>query len=163
MKNAYLYLYCLMVFTCLACEDHLVYRNKHQLPHHVWPVTAVQRFDFYITDPRQAYKIILLVDNRLTYPYQNLFIACGLKGSEGELLQTLLKDCQLFESKTGKPLGKGWRRTKKHEFILLPAYQFQQPGNYQLELTQFMRADELIGIEAIGIQVSKASLQATSK
>jgi gliding motility-associated lipoprotein GldH len=154
MKN--LYLYCLILFICLACEDSIIYQEKHVCMHQLWPTTTAQEFSFPITDSTQAYDIILLVTNQPDYPYQNLFVAYTLKTATTQTLQQGLSNCILFEPKTGKPLGEGWFQSKKHQFVVLPGYQFQQPGNYCIELNQFMRTDTLQGIQSIGIQITKA-------
>jgi gliding motility-associated lipoprotein GldH len=152
------YLYCLIGLLCWACEgNHIIYQNTHTLAHKIWPTTAIEHFTFYIADPTQAYDIALLITNNPTYPYQNLFISYELKGEKEHLLQRGLQEGMLFEPKTGKPLGTGWNKKKNHQFVLLRGCQFPNPGTYQVDLTQFMRTEDLAGIEAIGIQVARAT------
>jgi gliding motility-associated lipoprotein GldH len=154
-------LYCLIGLLCLACEgNHTIYQNTHTLVHKIWPTTAIQHFTFQVVDTTQAYDITLLVSNNPTYPYQNLFVSYDLQDEKEHILQKCLKEYRLFDPKTGKPLGIGWNKKKSHQFVLLQGYQFANSGTYHLALTQFMRTEDLAGIEAIGIQVSKAIVPA---
>ncbi len=149
-------LYSLLWLLCWACQSTTIYQETHTFPKKSWPATAIQRFTFQVSDTTQAYDICLLVKNTPDYPYQNLFIAYELQDGNAQLWQKELKDYGLFEKKTGKPLGTGWGKTKKHQSILLQGHHFAEPGEYTLNLTQFMRTEDLVGIAAIGIQVNKA-------
>jgi gliding motility-associated lipoprotein GldH len=152
------YLYCLIGLLCLACEGNTIYQKVYTLSNKIWPATAIQHFTFHVSDTIQAYEIILLITNNPTYPYQNLFVSYDLQNEKEHLLKRELQEYRLFEPKTGKPIGAGWCKKKSHQFILLQGYQFPSPGTYHLYLTQFMRTEDLAGIEAIGIQVSKATV-----
>lgn len=147
--------YYLGLFLLFACEGNQIYQNTHTLAQQTWPATAVQTFTFQVVDTTQAYDIDLCIKNTQAYPYQNFFIAYALQDQAQQLLQNGLEDYMLFEEKTGKPLGTGYGKIKNNQFVLLKNYYFTEPGLYTLNLTQFMRTQNLGGVHAIGIKVNK--------
>jgi hypothetical protein len=73
-----------------------------------------------------------------------------LKDSLGQSVETKLLDIPLFESKTGKPLGDGYGGTfTKYDTLPL------DNTFSSIHLIQYMRVDELSGIETVGLKVLK--------
>jgi gliding motility-associated lipoprotein GldH len=143
-----------------ACETNTVYTYKLKIT--TWHREKPLQFNFPIKDISQPYDICVLIKNTPEYPYQNFYFTYYLKDSQSTLLATELKNYQLFEAKTGNPLGKGWTKNKNHEVIIIKNYYFTHPGTYILELAQFMRMEMLPGIETVGIKICKSN-QITAK
>ena len=59
--------------------------------------------------------------------------------------------------KDGEWLGKGSGDIFTFNFPLLTNFRFAKPGKYEIEITQNMRDNPLVGISDIGITVSKQS------
>lgn len=139
----------LSLFLFYACGHSSIYQTSTSLANSQWPASSLLDFSFQVKDETCAYDIYLLVKNTPDYPYQNLYVTYYLEdGTHKEL-----KNYALFDVKTGKPLGKGWRKSKRHEFLLTTGRQFPQPGFYTLRLAHFMRTDHLSGLQTIGIKV----------
>lgn len=151
-KNKWAYWLGLCLF--YACGQTTIYQSSISLNGSQWPESTVIDFSFQVKDETQVYDIYLLVKNTPAYPYQNLYITHYLEDGTQQLLHKELKNYVLFESKTGKPLGKGGGKSKHHEFLVTTGHRFSQPGLYTLKLAHFMRTAMLPGIQAIGIKVA---------
>lgn len=92
---------------------------------------------------------ILAVKYNNNYPYRNLYLRYILTDSLGEVMESELINIALFESTSGRPLGKGYGSTfTKYDTL---AFQNQEP--YQkIEFLQYMRLEDVEGIEAIGLK-----------
>ena len=98
--------------------------------------------------------------NSVSYPWSRLFITYYLQDSTGKDLQTKLLNEDLFDTKSGKPLGEsGLGDIYDHQFQVLRDYQFAYPGKYKMKFEQFMRTDTLHGILAVGLRVERADLK----
>eukprot|EP01132_Coremiostelium_polycephalum_P000226 gene226-301_t len=137
----------------LHCASHTVYQHIHTLPKQGWSRANHSQFQFTIADNTHPHQINLILSHTPEYPFQNLYITYYLKDSKGKIHHTALKNHLLFDPKTGKPLGKGLGQRKVHAFALCEDYHFDAPGNYTIEVVQFMRMEDLIGISSVGIQV----------
>ncbi len=61
---------------------------------------------------------------------------------------------QIFDQKSGEPLGdSGLGDIYDHQFLLMKNYQFVAPGKYKMVFEQYMRADTVQGILAVGVRV----------
>jgi gliding motility-associated lipoprotein GldH len=151
-----IYYWVVLLLLC-ACEPVTVYQNTITLPEAQWHVDFLPEFQFQVKDAKEPHYIYLIVEHTPNYPYQNLYLTYYLEDDTQTLRETSLKNYKLFDAKTGKPLGSGFGKTKHHAFVLLNNYAFSQPGLYTLKLEQFMRADALPGLQAIGIKVLRAT------
>jgi gliding motility-associated lipoprotein GldH len=137
-----------------GCEQGVVYSHSVVLEGGEWPVEEVLDFSFQIDDAAQTYDVYLLLESRPDYPYQNFYVTYYLQGAaEGGLLGKALRHYEIFDLKSGKPLGSGLGRCKQHQYLLVEGCQFPQPGTYTLGLEHFMRTDILHGLHAVGIKV----------
>lgn len=146
-----------------ACETTTIYQNTATLADHTWPADSLLNFSFHVHDTTQPYDIYLMVKNTQEYPYQNLYITYYLEDATQTLLNTELRNYALFEVKTGKPWGSGWKKVKSHAFIVLKDHHFLWPGLYTLKLAQFMRTEALPGLHAVGIKVAKSTQNSQEK
>lgn len=139
-----------------ACQPSSIYKDKVKFTDQVWQLALTPTFRFQVEDTTQPYHIFFYIKNSLEYPYRNLYITYYLEDAAGSSLCTELKNFELFDAKTGKPLGQGWGQTQSQEFLLLENYRFPR-GEYTLKVEHFMRTDNLPGVRAIGIKVSKVN------
>jgi gliding motility-associated lipoprotein GldH len=146
----------LFTLTLIGCSVNGRNIITHTLNGNTWHRNNNLQFNFCIQDATQPYDIYLLIKDTPAYPYQNFYITYYLKDTQSTVLTTELKNYLLFDPKTGKPLGKGWSKNKNHELILLKNYYFSKPGDYTVELAQFMRTEALLGIHTVGIKICKA-------
>lgn len=140
----------------LACHNERVFEQNEDLADQIWPVTTKPAFDFIIQDTAIAYNLYCNIRNEVSYPKANLYFTYYLKDSSGLTLQKKLISHFLFDKKTGKPFGKsGLGDIYDHQISILKNYKFKNASKYSVSFEQFMRADSLQGILAVGLRVEK--------
>lgn len=137
----------LAVLVCLvSCESDRVFEAYRGMESGEWAVHDTVRFDPIIRD--QNIFVVLGVKYNNDYGFRNLFVRYAIKDSLHQTLDTKLMDVPLFESGSGRPLGKGFGATFT-KYDTLPIGQ----AFARIDLLQYMRIDTLDGIEAIGVKV----------
>lgn len=117
----------------------------------VWNKKTEHQFDFKITDAQNPKNIIFVVRNNNDYPYSNirLFVNFSANKKSDTLNYILARP-------DGEWIGKGFGETKETLFQYKLNYKFPKNGDYSLGIKQAMRADQLKGIEDIGIKIETA-------
>lgn len=146
----------LILLVLAGCDDSRVYEVNNEFDDKYWLADSTQTFNFAITDSASAYNIYYNLRNSVSYPFRNIYVRYQLRDSSGNILQTDLVNGDLFESKTGKPLGDGLGDVFDHRFIILNDYTFPASGTYEVDLSQYMRRDTLPEILAVGIRIEKS-------
>ncbi|MTI31702.1 gliding motility lipoprotein GldH [Xanthovirga aplysinae] len=139
-----------------ACDSKRLYEKNVDFEQKYWAVNNIPEFVFDVADPTISYNIYFNVRNTLSFPYQNLYVTYYLEDSTGNLLSSALQNLVLFDKKTGAPLGKGLGDIFDHQIPVLSNYKFEQGGQYQLRVEQFMRTDTLSDVLSVGVRVEKA-------
>ena len=151
--------YCILpiAYFLTSCDPHRLYEDNVEFKDRTWKVYEEPRFEFIIPDTSQRYNLYYNVRNSLDYPYARIFITYHLYDSTGKELSTKLVYHDLFDQKTGRPLGdSGLGDLYDHGFLLLNEHRFNYKGKYSVKLDQFMRQDTLKGVIAVGVRVEKA-------
>jgi len=148
----------LLVGLCLtSCSDNRVYEEYTDFENREWLVSDKPSFEFVVDDTSLRYNVLGNVRNAVSYPYSRMFMKYSLQDSTGKELQHALVSEFLFDTKTGKPLGKsGLGDIYDHQTPLLKNYSFATPGKYKVVLEQFMRTDTLSGVLAVGLRLERA-------
>jgi gliding motility-associated lipoprotein GldH len=147
----------LLGLVLVGCDKSRVYEVNHDFNERTWKITETPKFEFIIKDLGKRYNIYYNVRNSLDYPYARLFVNYSLHDSTGVELSKKMVSEFLFDQKTGQPLGSGGLGdVYDHQFPLLKEFEFKQQGKYTLRLEQFMRADTLLGVLAVGTRVEIA-------
>lgn len=143
-----------------ACHNDRVFERNEDLNDRVWSVDNKPAFDFVIEDTTIKYNLYCNIRNEVSYPKANLYFTYYLKDSTGVQLEKKLITEFLFDKKTGKPFGKsGLGDIYDHQILILKNYKFKRISQYTVSFEQFMRADTLQGIIAVGLRVEKAPLE----
>jgi gliding motility-associated lipoprotein GldH len=148
----------LAVAVLSACGRNSLYEKNVDLDKRMWIADSTFSFTFKVTDPSPTYDIFLNVRNTLAYPYQNIYIQSEMKNGQGEVLLKQLNNIQLFDTRSGKPFGKGLGDIFSHEYKAITGYQFSDTGQYTIELQQYMRRDTLPELLSVGIGVVEKSI-----
>ncbi|WP_339044687.1 gliding motility lipoprotein GldH [Cardinium endosymbiont of Tipula unca] len=146
----------LIAFFIFGCEDDHLIQKVFEFPRNAWDVEKKTFCEFNIVSPDQPYDLVLLVNSNAIYPYQNLYIRYCLEGEE--VSESAMIELQLFDKKTGKPLGYGWGDTKLYQFSLLSNYIFKKTGVYRFQLEHVMRQKVLLGIERVVFRIKPTKL-----
>ena len=137
-----------------GCDNQRVFENYVDFEDRYWLVDEKPAFEFEITDPQKKYNIYANVRNSLSYTWHNLYVNYSLTDSTGTPLKKSLMNEQIFDQESGEPLGdSGLGDIYDHQFLLMKDYQFAAPGKYRMIFEQYMRADTVQGILAVGVRV----------
>ncbi|MBS1489501.1 MAG: gliding motility lipoprotein GldH [Bacteroidetes bacterium] len=137
-----------------ACDSQRLFEKNTEFKERTWKINEPAEFEFQITDTVKKYNLLLNVRNSLEYPYARLFFNYELTSPDSKSLSKNLVAEFLFDQKTGQPFGtSSLGDVYDHRFPLLQNYSFNKTGMYRLKVEQFMRADSLPGIVAVGLRV----------
>jgi gliding motility-associated lipoprotein GldH len=138
----------LLAFT--SCVDERVYEDFQKLPSQGW--SAQDSLIFELDGLPESFGPNLIgVRFKEDYPYANIYVRLITQDSSFQILQNQLINLTLFEI-NGEPVGEGFGGT----YTLYDTLPFKiQSRAKQVVLLQYMRKEELQGIEAIGLKILK--------
>lgn len=149
MKKTYWLLFLLVT----ACDPERLYEQNHDFDKRCWNTVEKPEFSFLISDTTTAYNIYVNIRNDNDYPFSNLYFTFRLSDATGVIQEKLLS-AELFDRKSGKPLGSsGIGYLFDHRIPVLQNYRFTGPGTYTIRFEHFMRTDTLCGIRAMGLRI----------
>ncbi len=143
-----------VLFLLANCMDSSGYVQIKNLNGN-WGKKAEQKFDFKIKDAQNPKNIIFVVRNNNDYPYSNIrfFVNFSDLKTKKKITDTLNYNLAL---PNGEWIGKGFGDTKETLFQYKLNYKFPANGDYSIGISQAMRADQLKGIEDIGVKIETA-------
>ena len=147
----------IIVIACVAqaCDTSRMYEMNYDLPNKVWVSDSVLNFQFEIENIDQPTNLYYNIRNTLSYPFQNLYVKYTLQDTLGNVYDQNLINQDLFDVKTGRPLGSGLGDVFDHQFELLKNYKFDRTGKYEVLLQHYMRPDTLKDVISVGIRLER--------
>lgn len=143
-----------------ACDTNRVFEKNISLEDQLWLINNKPSFDFVVTDTASRYNLYCNIRNEVSYPKSNIYFTYYLTDTTGKVFEKKLISEFLFDKKTGKPFGKtALGDIYDHSIPILKRYAFKQPNTYRVTFEQFMRADSLAGILAVGLRIEKAEVE----
>ena len=143
----------LMVLGMASCNTDRVFEEYQGMPDLHWNLEDTVSFELEATAPNAALPLLGLRYND-TYEFHNLYVRYLLTDSLGKVLGDSLVNIHLFDPKSGKPLGKGFGNVYT-KYDTLPNLGIPQDQKHQFRFIQYMRTEELKGIEAVGLKISR--------
>ena len=146
----------LIGFMCLvmgltSCSGDRIFEEFQAVPTGSWYVNDSINFELNQLALKNQKSLIAVRFNE-TYKFSNCYIRIICKDSADVILENRLINMPLFDSKSGKPLGKGFGNTlTKYDTIPF----LLDPNTQNVTLLQYMREDQLDGIEAVGFKILK--------
>ncbi|SIS69717.1 gliding motility-associated lipoprotein GldH [Belliella pelovolcani] len=147
----FFYGFCLTITLSLlqACSGDRVFEAYQGMEKQSWNINDTVSFDL---NPQENTIGLIAVKYNTDYAYRNLYFKYFLSDSAGNTLESQLLNIRLFDSKEGKPTGKGFGST----FTRMDTLPIESHDQYhKIEFVQYMRVDDLEGIEAIGFKQVK--------
>jgi len=141
-------------FILFSCTEDRHFEENQDFKNRVWGMEESVRFEFEIDSVEIPYQVMLNIRNTMDYPYRNLYIKYHLRDST-HLLKDKLLNIKLFEAKSGKPYGKNQSDIFSHQLLVEDSVYFPEKGKYTVELQQYMREKELLGIVSAGIRIEE--------
>ncbi|MDN5205677.1 gliding motility lipoprotein GldH [Fulvivirgaceae bacterium BMA10] len=148
-------IFCVLILN--ACDSSRVFEQNTDLENGYWPKNDVKAFDFEIKDETEAYNIYYNIRNSISYPYHNLYLTYSIEDSLGNNISQALQNMNLFDPKTGEPVGSGLGDIFDIQILALKDFKFKHPGKYTFRMQQFMRMDTLPDILAVGMRIERAT------
>jgi gliding motility-associated lipoprotein GldH len=145
------FLFFLLVTLAFGCSDDRIYEDFQAVPTGNWGMQDTIRFDLGDLDLTGRKSMIAVRFNE-GYPFSNCYVRVISYDSAGVILENKLINMPLFDSKSGEPLGKGIGSTYT-KYDTLP-FSFK-PETRSLTVLQYMRTEQLTGIEALGVKILK--------
>lgn len=134
-----------------SCAQDRVFEEFHAFESQSWNEKDSISFDFRAVKEKQGRKLIGVRFNE-NYPFSNFYIRIITEDTLGMILENKLLNVPLFDSKSGEPRGKGFGNT----FTFYDTIPFEfSDQTVSVKLLQYMRQENIIGIEAIGIKIEK--------
>ncbi|MBS9522820.1 gliding motility lipoprotein GldH [Litoribacter ruber] len=131
-----------------ACDQNRVFEDFQGMPAIRWTVEDTVTFE---TDwEAEGHTAFVAVRYNTDYDYHNLYVRYFLEDTVSQAVEEKLVNLQLFDSKTGKPLGDGFGST----YTLYDTLPIEQNGQ-KISFVQYMRQKELKGIEAVGFKITR--------
>lgn len=140
-----------------GCSRNKIFDKISDLDGRAWPKSRPVIFQFNIRDTHPEYSLEYNIRNSVLYKYYNLYLSYTLEDTLGNVLDSALTSYDLFDAKTGKPLGDGLGDIFDHEFPVRDHYRFNNPGVYRFIIKQYMREDTLMEIMSVGLIVRKSN------
>ena len=148
----------LLVLTCLSalffgssCSGDRVYEEFHSFNTQSWNEKDSIAFDLSELKQKSGTNLIGITFTEI-FPFSNFYIRVISEDSSGVILDNKLVNIPLFDSKSGKPKGNGFGST----YTFYDTLPFQISENTsKLIYLQYMRQDNLPGVEAVGFKILK--------
>lgn len=155
-KSGLVFLSFIILLLASSCDKSRIYEKNIDFKDNDWYVDSVATFSFQINQVSTEYNVLTNVRNAISYPFANLYIKYYLFGPDGKVIESKLLRLPLFDKKSGKPYGDGLGDIFDHQFALLKNHQFKEPGNYKIQIKQYMRQDPLPFVMSLGVRVEIA-------
>ncbi|MFD2037297.1 gliding motility lipoprotein GldH [Belliella marina] len=137
-----------MLILLVSCNGDRIFEDYKGMERQSWNITDTIAFDLPI--PRDESNALIGIKYNLDYKFRNLYVKYFLSDSLGVKFESQLLNISLFDSKGGRPTGSGFGSIFTR-FDTLPLISGEQYT--KIEFVQYMRVDELIGIEAVGFKL----------
>ncbi|PRY87450.1 gliding motility lipoprotein GldH [Mongoliibacter ruber] len=142
--------YFLTVMILWSCDSERVFEKYQGMETQYWHINDT--VSFYFESPLEASASLIAVKYNQDYEFRNLYLRYFLMDSMGNEVESQLVNIPLFESTSGKPLGEGFGST----FTRFDTLPLELGENYHsIHFVQYMRVDQLKGIEAVGLKRTK--------
>ncbi|SMD43867.1 gliding motility-associated lipoprotein GldH [Aquiflexum balticum DSM 16537] len=136
----------------MGCDSSRLYEEYRGMDSGSWNLTDT--VTFVVPKPLPDSKTLLAIKYNNEYEFRNLYLTYFLKDSLNQTIESQLIEIPLFDSKSGKPLGKGYGNTfTKFDTISINSSEVFS----SIQMVQYMRTDQLKGIESLGLKILKNS------
>ncbi|MBB6327454.1 gliding motility-associated lipoprotein GldH [Algoriphagus iocasae] len=151
MNKAFVFLCFITLLGSFACSEDRIFEEFQPLTNQSWGIEDSLTFDLSKIEPMGHPSLIAFRFNE-EYTFSNCYVRVLSKDSLGVIIENKLINVPLFDSKTGEPQGDGFGST--YTFYDTLPFQFQA-GTKSVTLLQYMRQNQLPGIESVGLKILK--------
>lgn len=150
-----------LLFLTASCkEKELSYAYFHELKNAEWKQTDTLFFEIDSTlfSINESYTLSLEVSNSPKYPYRNIWISAQQNFENDSIFSEVEKELELADE-SGKWNGNGFGILYQSSFIIEENLIFKNKHSYVIKIRHKMEDNPLIGIEKIGVKLSKKNMK----
>lgn len=142
-----------LLWVVTGCHSDTLYQKEVTLPESGWARNEAISYEFEIKDTTVFYELMLDVEAKDVYRYQNLYININTQFPDGKLE----KDIVSLELGTpgGKWHGKCSGGTCRVPIQLQQKFRFPVKGDYKINLEQFTRIDTIKDLSSLRLSINK--------
>jgi gliding motility-associated lipoprotein GldH len=134
-----------------SCSQDRVFEDFYSFDSQSWSEKDTATFDLKEIKEKNGQKLIAVRYSE-EYPFSNCYIRVISRDTTGIILDNKLVNVPLFDSKSGRPMGKGFGNT----FMLYDTLPFEiSEHTSEVRFIQYMRQESLPGLEAVGLKILK--------
>lgn len=163
LKHRIFFASCLIFLCLISCSKQDTYFHIHEIKDAKWAQndtlrvtidTVMLRLDSVLFEANMPYTLSLEVTNNVSYPYRNIWFFIQSNFNSDSTYTTESKEYQLADIE-GKWLGAGFGSLYQSSFPVADNIYFNEKRNYYIKIEHGMRDEPLIGIEKVGLKLSK--------
>jgi gliding motility-associated lipoprotein GldH len=154
-RNKRLFIAFVFGILLISCDAGLVFEENRPLENAVWRASEPQSFSFEILDTVSPHNLYVNIRNGDDYPYMNIFLFVEIKFPNGKTASDTL-ECVLADSH-GKWLGSGLGAIHDNRILYRKNTSFPVPGQYEVQIAQAMRNEELASVYDVGLRIARIS------
>ena len=143
---------CVFLITVFACNNGRVFGEYKTIPRAMWHRDSMFVFQVPVSDTIQNHNLFINVRNDIEYKYSNLWLFINIVKPGDSTAVTDTLEVTLADP-TGKWLGNGFGGVKTNETLFKKNVFFPVAGNYEIQIKQGMRGQQLEGITEVGVRV----------
>ena len=144
----------LLAISLWACDDDYLVNQTQTIPNESWQIEDTLVFPFEISDTVKAYDLYINLRHSVDYSYQNLFVFVSTYFPENTMHRDTIEF--VLASPQGEWLGEGFGRLKYNTIAVRKGLIFPDTGSYRFVFRHAMRADTLMGIRDVGVQIKES-------
>lgn len=146
-----LYVFFLLMGLPFACNQERIFEEYEGIESPHWTISDTVSFHLNPENSEQVISAIGIKYNE-NYEFHNLYVKYFLIDSLGLILEDSLINIELFDTKSGNPLGNGFGNVFT-KYDTLPLRELSDNQHLKVKFLQYMRTDQLQGIEAVGLKI----------
>ena len=151
-RRSRLFFFLSVAWLAASCNSDRIFEKYQGMAELHWKVADTVRFEVGTMESDVTQPLIGVRYND-NYPFHNLYVRYLLSDTLGNTLMDSLLQIHLFDAKSGKPLGKGFGNVYT-KYDSLPRVELPAEVPVTARFVQYMREDELQGIEAVGLKIN---------
>ena len=135
--------------------DKTIVNEYHKMENNYWLYSEPFSATFEIQDTSIRYNIYFTIKHSNDYPKENIYIRITDDFSGSTNIDTVNID---LSDEYGIWKGNGSYQDYEYEALLHKNYKFNNPQKYNIKFEQFTRSDTLGGVNEVGFELRKASI-----
>ncbi len=145
------------LFFLTACGTDYLLDQRYALDKETWTYDQILGFEADIPDTLSIYNLWIDIEHHKDFPFQNLYTRITTGFPDQRQIEQLLS----FElaDKFGNWQGDCSGQYCSYRIPIQEGAFFNQTGKHTFQLEQYMRADSIPHVRAIGFQIEKTGLR----